>query len=48
MLWMVALIAVILWLLSQITGYTGGGMVNALLLVAIVAAVFAIVRSPKR
>ena len=39
MLWTLALILVVLWLLGMITSYTAGGLIHILLVVALVVVV---------
>ena len=36
MLWTIAVVVVILWLLGFLGGYTGGGLIHILLVVAVV------------
>lgn len=47
MLWTIAVILLILWLLGMITSYTVGGLVHLLLVIAIVVIVMRIIRGRK-
>ncbi len=44
MLWTLALILVVLWLLGMITSYTAGGLIHILLVVALVVIVIRLVQ----
>jgi hypothetical protein len=44
MLWTIAVILVILWLLGMVTSYTLGGFIHLLLLVAIIAVLIRIIQ----
>lgn len=43
MLWTIAVILVILWALGLLTGYTLGGLVHVLIVIAIIAILFRII-----
>ncbi len=43
MLWTLALILLVLWALGLVTGYTLGGFVHILIVIAIVAVLFRII-----
>lgn len=43
MLWTIAVILLILWALGLLTGYTLGGLVHVLIVIAIVAVLFRII-----
>ncbi len=43
MLWTLAVILVILWALGLLTGYTLGGFVHVLIVIAIIAVLFRII-----
>ena len=47
MLYTIALILVILWLLGLLTSYTAGGLVHALLVIAIVVILYRIITGRK-
>ena len=47
MLYTIAVILVVLWLLGMVTSYTMGGFVHALLVIAIVAVVFNLISGRK-
>jgi len=40
MLWTIAVVLVILWLLGMVTSYTMGGLIHILLVVALIVVVF--------
>ncbi|SPF40808.1 conserved exported hypothetical protein [Candidatus Desulfosporosinus infrequens] len=40
MLWTIAVILVVLWLLGMVTSYTMGGLIHILLVVALIVVVF--------
>ncbi len=46
MLWTIAVIFILLWLLGLITSYTMGGFIHALLIVAVVMVLVRIIRRP--
>jgi hypothetical protein len=43
MLWTLALLVLILWALGMITGYTMGGFVHILIVIAVVAVLFRLI-----
>ncbi|MDO8425790.1 MAG: lmo0937 family membrane protein [bacterium] len=47
MLWTIATVLVILWLLGLVTSYTLGGFVHILLVVAVVAVLIELIRGKK-
>lgn len=47
MLWTIAVIMLILWLLGLITSYTMGGFVHILLVIAIVVVLMRVIRGRK-
>jgi hypothetical protein len=44
MLWTIAVVLVILWLLGLVTSYTLGGAIHLLLILAVVAVLFRVLR----
>jgi hypothetical protein len=46
MLYTLAVILLILWLLGLVTSYTMGGVIHVLLVVAIVMVLFGLIRGP--
>ena len=44
MLWTIAILLLIMWLLGMITSYTLGGFIHILLLLAIIAVLIRIIR----
>ena len=44
MLWTIAVTLIVLWLLGLLTSYTMGGLVHALLVVAIVVVLLRVIR----
>jgi hypothetical protein len=44
MLWTIAVILIILWLLGLVSGYTMGGFIHALLVVAIVVVLIRVIQ----
>ena len=40
MLWTIAVILLVLWLLGMVSSYTAGGLVHLLLVIAVVVVVF--------
>jgi hypothetical protein len=48
MLWTIAAILVILWLLGLLTGYTVGGVLHVLLVIALIVIVVGFVRGRRR
>lgn len=47
MLWTIAIILVILWLLGLVTSYTMGGFIHILLVIAIIVVLVRIIRGEK-
>jgi len=47
MLWTIAIILIILWLLGFVTSYTLGGFIHILLIVAIVIVIIRIIKGEK-
>jgi len=47
MLWTIAVILIILWLLGLITSYTMGGFIHVLLVVAIIVILIRLIRGEK-
>ena len=47
MLWTIAVILVILWLLGLVTSYTMGGFVHLLLVIAVVVVLFNVISGRK-
>jgi len=47
MLWMIFVILVVLWLLGLVSGYTIGGFIHILLVIAIVVVLIRIIRGRK-
>jgi len=47
MLWMIAVILVILWLLGLVSSYTMGGFIHILLVIAIVVVLIRIIQGRK-
>ena len=47
MLWTICVILLILWLLGLLTGYTMGGIIHLLLVIAIVVVLIRIIRGRK-
>jgi hypothetical protein len=48
MLWTIGVILVVLWLLGLFGGYTLGGFIHALLVIALVVMVLQVIQSRKR
>ena len=44
MLWTIALVLVVLWLLGTVTAYTMGGLIHLLLVVALVVVVIRLIQ----
>lgn len=44
MLWTIAVILIILWLLGFLTSYTMGGLIHALLVIAIIVVIVGFIR----
>lgn len=47
MLWTIAIILIILWLLGMVTSYTIGGFIHILLVVAIIVILIRIIKGKK-
>ena len=47
MLWTIAVVLVILWLLGIVTSYTLGGFIHILIVVAVIAVLVRIIRGNK-
>jgi len=47
MLWIIAVVLVILWLLGFVSGYTLGGFIHILLIVAIVVVLIRVIQGRK-
>jgi len=47
MLWTILVILLILWLLGLLTGYTMGGVIHILLVIAIIVLVFRLIQGRK-
>jgi hypothetical protein len=48
MLWTVFVILLVLWLLGLVSGYTMGGVIHALLVIAIVVMVIQVIQGRRR
>jgi hypothetical protein len=48
MLWTIFVILCILWLLGLMTGYTMGGVIHALLVIAIIVVVIQVIQGRRR
>ena len=48
MLWTIALILVVLWLLGLVSSYTMGGLIHILLVVALIVVVVNIIQGRRR
>jgi hypothetical protein len=44
MLWTLAVILLVLWLLGLVTSYTAGGLIHALLVIALIVVVIRVVQ----
>lgn len=44
MLWTLALILLVLWVLGMLTSYTAGGLLHVLLVVAVVVVLFRVIQ----
>ena len=44
MLWTIAVILIVLWLLGLLTSYTMGGLIHALLVIAIIVVVLRLIQ----
>jgi Family of unknown function (DUF5670) len=47
MLWTLAVILIVLWLLGMVSSYTAGGLIHVLLIVAIVVIVIRVIQGRK-
>ncbi|MFA6447292.1 MAG: lmo0937 family membrane protein [Patescibacteria group bacterium] len=47
MLWTIAIILIVLWLLGMITSYTLGGFIHILLVIAIIVILVRVIRGEK-
>lgn len=47
MLWTIAVILIILWLLGIVTSYTMGGFIHVLLVIAVIVILIRIIRGQK-
>lgn len=47
MLWTIAVILIVLWLLGVVTSYTMGGFIHILLVVAVIAILVRVIRGEK-
>lgn len=45
MLWTIALVLIVLWLLGLVTSYTMGGFIHALLVIAIIVILIRIIQN---
>ena len=43
MLWTIAVVLVVLWLLGMVSSYTMGGLIHVLLVIAIIAVLFRVI-----
>ena len=48
MLWTICVILVVLWLLGLVSGYTMGGVIHALLVIALVVVVVQVIQGRNR
>jgi hypothetical protein len=48
MLWTIFVILIILWALGLLTGYTMGGVIHALLVIAIIVVVVQVIQGRRR
>jgi hypothetical protein len=48
MLWTIFVILLILWLLGLMTGYTMGGVIHALLVIAIIVVLIQVIQGRRR
>lgn len=44
MLWTIALVLIVLWLLGLLTSYTMGGLIHALLVIALIVIVIRVIQ----
>ena len=47
MLWTIAVVLIILWLLGLVTSYTMGGFIHVLLIIAVIVVLLRIIRGRK-
>jgi hypothetical protein len=47
MLWTICVVLLVLWLLGLVTGYTLGGLIHLLLVIAIIVVLVRIIRGQK-
>jgi hypothetical protein len=47
MIWTIAVVLVVLWLLGVVTAYTMGGLIHLLLVIAIIVVLFRIITGRK-
>jgi hypothetical protein len=47
MLWTIAVILIVLWLLGMVTAYTMGGFIHILLVIAVIVILIRIIRGNK-
>jgi len=47
MLWTIAVILIILWLLGMVTSYTIGGFIHVLLVIAIIVVLIRVIKGKK-
>ncbi|MDO8435244.1 MAG: lmo0937 family membrane protein [bacterium] len=47
MLWTIAVILIILWLLGLVTSYTLGGFIHVLLIIAVIVVLIRLIRGEK-
>lgn len=48
MLWTIGVVLIVLWLLGLVSGYTLGGVIHALLLIAVIVVVVQFIQGRKR
>ena len=48
MLWTISVILLILWALGLLTGYTMGGVIHALLVIAIIVVIVQVIQGRRR
>jgi hypothetical protein len=47
MLWTIAVILIVLWLLGMLTSYTAGGLIHLLLLIAVISVLVRVISGRK-
>lgn len=47
MLWTIAVVLIILWLLGMVTAYTMGGLIHVLLVIALIVVVLRVIQGRK-